>query len=277
MEWTQEIQTILANQNENGGPFWSRDDEDIYHPMGHSTIETLGVLGELGARETKYPVVSEAIDFVFERQTADGSFKYSSTSSKLPCMTAHVLSALGRLKAILDIRTEKSYRQLLDTQWTDGGWRCTTVKFGKSPETDASNPGKTLYVLDAFRFRENNTKEIDQLNRGVEFLLKHWETRKPIGPCDFGMGSRFFQIEFPFLRYNLFYYVYVLSFYEKAVSDRRFRKALKMLLLKTKNGEIIPENPHKAWRKYNFVTKGQPSELATARWREIELNLKVPK
>lgn len=110
MKWETEIQSILDSQNDNGRPFWSREDGDIYHPMGHSTIERLGVLGELGATARAYPILSKAIDFVFEYQTKDGSFKYSRTSSKLPCMTAHVLSALGRLKANSDKRAKKSYR-----------------------------------------------------------------------------------------------------------------------------------------------------------------------
>ena len=189
-------------------------------------------------------------------------------------MTARILAALGRLGVAKDKRTEKSYQQLLDTQWSDGGWRCSTVKLGKSPETDASNPGTTLYVLDAFRFRENTQNELLQLNKGIDFLLAHWETRVPLGPCTFGMGSRFFQIEYPFLRYNLFYYVYVLSFYEHAVQDHRFQEAYRKMVAKTRNGKIIPENPHRAWRNYAFAKKDEVSALATERWNEVEINVR---
>ena len=45
------IQEILKQQDENGIISWSHDDGDIYHPMGHSTIETLKVLGELGEQQ----------------------------------------------------------------------------------------------------------------------------------------------------------------------------------------------------------------------------------
>ena len=44
-------------------------------------------------------------------------------------------------------------------------------------------------------------------------LLEHWAVRRPLGPCRYGIGSRFMQVEFPMFRYNLFFYVYVLSFY----------------------------------------------------------------
>ncbi len=272
MNYSTEIKSILNQKNKNGGPFWSREDGDIHAPHGNSTIDTLGVLGALGATTKGYPILSEIMDFVFKYQMPDGSFKYSKTSSKFPCMTARILAAFGRLGKT-DKRVEKSYQQLLDTQWSDGGWRCNTVKLGKSPQTDSSNPGTTLYVLDAFRFRKNSKKEIDQLSRGVEFLLQHWVTRKPLGPCFFGIGSRFFQIEFPFLRYNLFYYVYILSFYNKALKDHRFQEAFQMILKKTKNGKIILENPHHSWRKFDFAKKGQVSELATEHWITITKNL----
>ena len=269
-----EIEAILEKKDQNGGQFWSREDGDIHAPHGISTMDTLEVLGELGATPRDYPSLLEAITFLFGYQSPDGSFKYSKTSSNLPCMTARILAALGRLGVAKDKRAEKSYKQLLDTQWSDGGWRCNTVKLGKSIETDASNPGTTLYVLDAFRFRDNTQKEMRQLNKGIDLLLGHWDTRLPLGPCTFGIGSRFFQIEFPFLRYNLFYYVYVLSFYEHALKDNRFQEAYHEILAKTKHGKILPENPHKAWRKYAFARKGEVSYLATERWKEIESNLK---
>ena len=163
---------------------------------------------------------------------------------------------------------------MLDTQCDDGGWRCTTVKLGKSPLTDASNPGTTLYVLDSFRYRNNSVAEIDKLNKGVDFLLQHWEIRQPIGPCSFGIGSTFMKVEYPFLRYNLFYYVYVLSFYETARHDKRFHEAYKKLKDKTKNDKLIPENPHKAWIEFDFAKKGQISEIGTQRFKEINENIK---
>ncbi|MGB5819923.1 MAG: prenyltransferase/squalene oxidase repeat-containing protein [Saonia sp.] len=274
MDYSTEIKSILEEQNKNGGAFWSRADEDIHAPHGSSTMDTLEVLGELGATPKDYPILTKAIAFLFDYQTPDGSFKYSRTSSKLPCMTARILAALGRLGVAKDKRAKKSYQQLLDTQWSDGGWRCNTVKLGKSSETDASNPGTTLYVLDAFRFRDNTQEEMHQFEKGIDFLLGHWDTKLPLGPCTFGIGSRFFQIEFPFLRYNLFYYVYVLSFYGHALKDNRFQEAYQKMLVKTRNGKILPENPHKAWSKYAFAKKGEVSNLATERWKEIEFNLK---
>jgi hypothetical protein len=63
------------------------------------------------------------------------------------------------------------------------------------------------------------TAETYQLEPAVETLLHHWTVRVPTGPCQFGIGTLFLQVEYPFLRYNLFFYVYVLSFYAEARKD----------------------------------------------------------
>jgi hypothetical protein len=266
------IQAIFNRQNDNGGPYWSRADGDIHAPSGSSTIDTLSVLGEIGLSFNNNDVIAKAVDFIFTYQTPEGNFKYSLKSSKLPCLTARIIGALKRL-GVKDLRINKGYQWLLETQWNDGGWRCGTVKLGKSPLTDASNPGTTLYVLDAFRFRNNTNQEIDKLNQGVDFLLQHWEVRQPIGPCNFGIGSRFLQIEYPFLRYNIFYYVYVLSFYKIAINDNRFKDAYKSLASKIKNEKLIPESPHKSWQEFDFAKKGQISKYGTQRWIEIKNNI----
>jgi hypothetical protein len=67
------------------------------------------------------------------------------------------------------------------------------------------------------------------------------------------------------LRYNLFYYVYILSFYDLAKQDARFLAAYQQLEEKTINDKIIPEKPHIAWNNFDFARKGQISEMASKR------------
>jgi hypothetical protein len=274
MSSAKEFQAVFERHKSYGGQFWSRADGDIHAPYGFSTIDTLSVLGEAGLTINDHPLITEAVDFVFSYQNREGSFRYSLKSSNLPCLTARIIAAFGRLGISNDEKIEKSYRWLLDTQWNDGGWRCPMIKLGKSPLTDASNPGTTLYVLDAFRFRANQPDETIKLNKGVDFLLQHWEVRQPVGPCGFGIGTRFLKIEYPFLRYNIFYYVYILSFYKKARKDKRFQEAYTFLAGKSYNGNMIPENPHRAWQGFDFAKKRQVSSNATKRWLEMAMNLK---
>ena len=95
-------------------------------------------------------------------------------------------------------------------------------------------------MLDLLRYSPYFSHEA-RLNKAVDFLLEHWIIRKPISPCHYGIGTLFMQIEYPFRGYNLFYYVYVLSFYDRAKKDKRFLEALKVLEQKTVNGEIPVE------------------------------------
>lgn len=269
--WDGEIQWILSRERANGGPFWSREDGNVHAPAGFSALLVLNVLGELGAARGGRPRVARAAEFLFGYQEADGAFRYAPGSGKLACIAGQALAGLGRIGAAGDDRSEAGYRWLLRGQWDDGGWRCPMARLGTSPPADASNPGATLFVLDAFRFRDNTAADEQQLAAGVDTLLRHWDTRAPLGPCRFGIGSRFRQSEYPFWRYNLFYYVYVLAHYERARRDPRFADALGLLAGQAgTDGRLIVSAPPRAWRGRSFARPGRPSDLATARWREIQ-------
>ena len=112
------------------------------------------------------------------------------------------------------------------------------------------------------------------LDRAVETLLNHWTVRVPTGPCHYGMGTLFMQVEYPFLRYNLFYYVYVLSFYQQACQDARFQEAFAALTQKLdSNNRLIVEHPHRKLDNLDICKKGAPSEDATERYLEIVNNV----
>ena len=136
----------------------------------------------------------------------------------------------------------------------------------------SSNPHPTLIALDAFRFSHYLNRE-PALDHAVEFLLNHWIIRKPIGPCHYGIGTLFMQVEYPFRNYNLFQYVYVLSFYDKAKNDYRFLEALDILKSKTQDGQIVVERVVPKLGKLSFCKKGKPSISATKRYNEILQNL----
>jgi hypothetical protein len=275
-EYASEIRSILDRERENGGRFWSRDDGNIHAPAGLSTLLVLNVLGDLGATSATDPAIAGAIDLLFQSQADDGAFRYSATSNKLPCITGQALAALGRLGLAEDERVEAAYRWLLESQWGDGGWRCATVRLGRSAETDASNPGATLFVLDAFRFRRSGRDEERRIAEGVRSLLDHWETRLPLGPCSFGIGSRFLRVEYPFWRYNLFYYVHVLSHFRQARGDRRFLDALQQVHSHTDGeGRMVVDAAPRAWQHHSFCRPGAVSDLATQRWQEIQTNLQT--
>ena len=118
-----------------------------------------------------------------------------------------------------------------------------------------------------------STKE-PALDKAVDFLLEHWTIRKPIGPCHYGIGTLFMQVEYPFRSYNFFSYVYILSFYNRAKEDKRFLEALKTLESKMVDGQIVVERVVPKLAGLFFCKKGEASPLATKRYHEILKNLK---
>ena len=270
--YNADIEAILAKRYDNGGDYWATADGRLLVGDPFSTITALLILHELPVPRTHEAVLG-AVNLLFKAWREDGRFRIAPIGTMYPCHTALIAAILGRFGYAYDHRLNQTLSFLLKSPHYDGGWRCNRRPMGRSVETDCSNPGVTLFVLDAFRFTQL-AKKNSISNCGVDSLLKHWEVRRPTGPCEFGIGTQFMQVEFPFLRYNLFYYVYVLSFYNRAVKDYRFLESLDTLKSKLdKHGQVIVERPHRKLRLFMFCAKGQPSELATRRYREIEKNI----
>jgi len=267
-----DIDAILARRHDNGADFWATPDGRVYVGNPYSTISSLVMLHELGV-DASHEAVRGAIDAVLAAWQDDGRIRVAPAAPPHPCCTAEAARALGRFGYGEDERLQLTAAALLDEAHDTGGWRCNFTRFGRGPETECANPGATLYVLDALRFTGHDEAG-DVVAEGVESLLRHWVGRTPSGPCHWGIGTRFLQVEFPFLRYNLFYWVYVLSFYPAARSDARFRDAAATLATRTDaGGRMVVEAPHRGLKDLAFCRSGAPSEAATRRYREIVENL----
>lgn len=107
----------------------------------------------------------------------------------------------------------------------------------------------------------------------VDTLLDHWFVRRPLGSCGFRIGTRFVQIEFPFVRYNLFSCVCILSLYGRARSSLAFQGAFQKLEAKPVNGAVIVEHSRPGLEEIGFCRQGAASALATRRYRAIVKNL----
>lgn len=270
-QYIKDADAIIAHRHDQGADYWTTPDKRLIKGAPFNTLECVLFLLELGMEPTE-PLLHETAELIFSTWQGNGSFKLYPTGSVLPCQTAHAAKALCHMGYALDVRLQKTFQHLLDIQHTDGGWRCNKFSFGRGPETEYSNPLPTLNVLDAFRFSKYLNKE-PALDNAVDFLLEHWTIRKPIGPCHYGIGTLFMQVEYPFRNYNLFIYVYVLSFYDRAKNDRRFLEALKTLESKMVNGQIVVERVVPKLAALSFCKKGEPSALGTKRYHEILRNL----
>lgn len=270
-QYLPDVEEILSHRYDNGGDLWATPDKRLLKGAPFSTLESVLLLLEAGM-EPGEPLMKEVADLIFSTWQKDGRFKVYPKGGIYPCQTAHAADTLCQMGYASDARLQKTFRHLLDIQYTDGGWRCNKFSFGRGPETEYSNPFPTLCILSAFRFSDYLNKE-PALDRAVDFLLEHWTIRKPIGPCHYGIGTLFMQVEYPFRNYNLFVYVYVLSFYNRAKEDRRFLDALKTLESKMIDGQIVVERVNRKLAGLSFCKKGEPSALATMRYQEILKNL----
>lgn len=266
-----DVEAILSHRYDNGADYWTTPDKRLIKGAPFSTLESALLLLELGMDKDE-PLLKETADLIFSTWREDGRFKLYPQGGIYPCHTANALNALCHLGYASDARIQKTFRHLLETQYADGGWRCKKFSFGRGSETEYSNPLPTLNALNAFRFSEYLNTE-PALDRAVDFLLEHWTIKKPIGPCHYGIGTLFMQSEYPFGNYNLFVYVYVLSFYLRAKDDSRFLEALKALESKMVDGLFVVERVNPKLAGLSFCKKGQPSVLGTRRYEEILKNL----
>ena len=273
IQYLSDVEAIMSHRYDNGADYWTTPDKRLIKGSPFSTLDCVYFLLELGM-EPDEPILKECADLIFSTWRKDGSFKLYPQGSIYPCHTVNAVNVLCHMGYAFDARIQKTFRHLLETQYTDGGWRCSKCSYGKGPETEYSNPFPTLTALNAFRFSDDLNKE-PALDRAVDFLLEHWTIRKPIGPCHYGMGTLFMQVEYPFRSYNLFIYLYVLSFYNRAKEDRRFLEAMKALEAKIVDGQIVVERAVPKLAKLSFCKKGEPSPLATIRYHEILKNLEI--
>lgn len=267
IQYKADVKAIIAKRYDNGGDYWASADRRLAVGNPFSTIGCVLMLNELGV-DLSNPILKGATELILKTWREDGRFKLAPSGTLYPCYTATTARILCRLGYANDSRLKQTFNHLLEIQHNDSGWRCKKFSFGRGPETEFSNPGPTLEALDAFRFTPLLNQD-ERLDKAVEFLLDHWITRKPLGPCHFGIGSLFMKVEFPFLRYNLFFYLHVLSFYNRAKKDQRFLDALRVLESKLVNGKIVVENPNRKLAEMSFCKKGKPSDLATERYHEI--------
>lgn len=270
-QYKSDVDAILARRYDLGGDYWTTPDRRLLNGGVLSAAASALMLLELGMAPSD-PILQHVAGLFFDAWREDGRFKLSPSGGIYPCQTINAANVLCQLGYAEDERLQKTFRHLLETQHTDGGWRCKKFSFGRGPETEFSNPGPTLTALNAFRYTSLLNNE-EALDRAVAFLLDHWTTRLPLGPCHYGIGTLFMQVEYPFSNYNLFIYVYVLSFYDKAKKDPRFLDALQTLQSKLCDGQVIVERVNAKLAGLSFCKKGAPSALATQRYLEIQRNL----
>lgn len=272
--YQEKLDRLLAVRHSNGADYWSTPDKKLGIDKPISTLTAMLIMSELRI-PTSHEALQGASGLIRGAVREDGRVRIAPKGSMFPCHTALAAAVLCRNGFSKTVEAQRLIDQLVSNRHTDGGWRCKKFIYGRGPETEHSNPGVTLLALDALRCSGNH-KNTDEFDDAVETLLKHWTVKAPTGPCHFGIGKQFMQIEYPFYRYNLFYYVYVLSFYRKSVNDKRFLEAFGVLTQKLDSmGRIIIEKTKPQLQQLGIYKIGESCEAATERFNEINTNLDI--
>ena len=170
-KYQSDIDAVLAKRYANGGDYWASGDGRLAVGSPFSTLESLQILFELGLN-ADHEAVAGALDLLIASGRDDGRYQLAPSGTLYPCYTSNTARVLCRFGFIEHNQVKKTLEYLLDNPYQDGGWRCNKFAFGKGPETEFSNPGVTLFVLDAFRFtRHLNNNSL--LDKAVKTLLDH--------------------------------------------------------------------------------------------------------
>ncbi len=142
-QFQADLQAILKRRRDNGADFWATPDGRWGVGSPFSTFDCVLTLSELGIKRSD-PALKGAAGQILNAWQDDGRFRPAPKGAVYPCHTANAARALCRLGYARDRRLKQTFDHLFEVQHVDGGWRCNTVKLGRSPVTDASNPGVTL-------------------------------------------------------------------------------------------------------------------------------------
>ncbi len=129
------IAALIQKRQVNGGDFWAGADGRWGIGSPFSTLDCGLMLAELGLSPAD-PVAAGIVATLLRCQTVDGRIRPGPHLAVQPCHTGSALRLLCRWLGGEDPRLAISFEHLLATPATDGGWRCSVLKYGTGPDTD---------------------------------------------------------------------------------------------------------------------------------------------
>jgi hypothetical protein len=182
------------------------------------------------------------------------------------CDAPVILAALIQMGRRADpgVQTAIEY---LENMVRENGWPCTVSpelgNFRGPGRKDDPCPYATLVMLKVLahlpEFRDSKSAKF-----GVETLLALWDQGKDKHPYMFFMGTDFRKLKAPLFWYDILHVLDVLSHFEWARKDKRFKQMLKIVEAKADgDGRYIPESVWTAWRDWDFSQKKVASKGLT--------------
>jgi len=149
----------------------------------------------------------------------------------------------------------------------DNGWPCKVSeemgKFRGPGRKDDPCPFATLAVLKMLS-QIDEYKDCKEAKIGVETLLGLWADSMKLHPYMFFMGTDFRKLKAPLFWYDILNVANVLSEFEFAHEDKRFKDMVSVIESKVDdNGRYIPESVYREFNDFDFGQKKEPSRWVT--------------
>lgn len=150
----------------------------------------------------------------------------------------------------------------------ENGWPCA----GGAPlKPSFKGPGKredpcpyaNLIALKALSQIDNPNGGRIQ-GAGIEVLLQHWDHAYDHKLYLFGTGSKFRNLKYPFVWYDILHVADVLSLYPEVHGDARYQAMLTELReMADGEGKYTATSMYQAWKGWSFADKKHPSPWIT--------------
>jgi hypothetical protein len=243
------------------------------HKSASQSFHKLEFIADLGLNISD-PPIRKIVDKVMKHQSEQGPFQLP---TNIPvhfggsgqdewawalCDAPVILASIIQMGMGNDPRVQKAVGYL-NSLVRDNGWPCAVSpelgKFRGPGRKEDPCPYATLVMLKVMA-HVPELREAESAKTGVESLLSLWEKSKEAHPYMFYMGTDFRKLKAPLFWYDILHVLDVLSHFEWAWQDRRFRQMLKTVEAKADgDGRYTPESIWTSWKEWDFGQKKVPS------------------
>ncbi len=247
------------------------------HRSASQPFHKLSFLADLGLNIGD-PPVKKIVDKVVKHRSTQGPFQLP---TNVPvhfggsgrdewawalCDAPVILASLLRMEMGGDAGVQRALEHLTGLV-RQNGWPCAV-----SPELgNFRGPGRkadpcpyaTLVMLSVLAYLPE-MRNSEAAKTGVETLLSLWENSRQEHPYMFFMGTDFRKLKAPMFWYDILHVLDVLSYFEGARRDKRFRQMLDLVESKADDdGRYVPESIWLPWKDWDFGQKKFPSRGLT--------------
>lgn len=247
------------------------------HKSASQSFHKLAFIADLGLNISD-PPVRKIVDKVMKHQSRQGPFQLPTNvpvhfggSGKEEwawalCDAPVIVTSLIRMGMREDVRVQQAI-QYLDNLIRANGWPCAVSpelgKFRGPGRKEDPCPYATLVMLKLLA-QVPVLRAEQSAKTGVETLLSLWDKSKEVHPYMFYMGTDFRKLKAPLFWYDILHVLDVLSQFEWAWRDKRFKQMVKIVESKADDeGRFTPESIWTAWKEWDFGQKKVPSRGMT--------------